>query len=145
MVAGYNPGGGRSGLDPKLDAIVVEAAERLRARYGIDVEIRFNSDRLSGGAYLNVPFSVGITALSVSITNLRMLAAKYGEDAEEDIARLGVDPNGGDGQIILRVYVDAKGLKDPTLANCEGSRPYMYVDASDLDDAITKLDEAYDA
>ena len=145
MVAGYNPGGGRTGMDPKLDAIVVEAAERLRARYGIDVEIRFNSDRQSGGAYLNVPFSVGVVAQSVSITELRRLAAKYGEDAQEDIARMGVDPDGGDGQIVLRVYVDAKGLKDPTRANCTGSRPYMYVAASDLDDAIAKLDDAYDS
>jgi hypothetical protein len=145
MVAGFNPGGGRSGLDPRLDAIVVEAAERLRARYGIDVEIRFNSNRLSGGAFLNLPFSVGIKALSVSITNLRDLAAKYGGDADEDIARMGVDPDGGDDQIVLRVYVDATGLKDPTRANCTGSRPYMYIAASDLDDAIAKLDDAYDS
>lgn len=145
MVGRYNPGGGGSGLDPALDAIVQAAAERLRQRFGIDVEIRFNSDRMSGGAFLNVPYSVAINAFSASLSKIRADALKYGSDADEDIAHIGADPNGDDVQILLRVYVDAKGLKDPTRANCTGSRPYMYIGASDLDDAMAKLDEAYDS
>ena len=49
---GYVVGGGHSGLTDKLDAVVLREAEILRAHFGTDVTIRFNSDRLSGGAWL---------------------------------------------------------------------------------------------
>ena len=52
---GYNPGGGYSGATENLDALVVQAAEMLAAEYGMDIEIRFNSDRMSGGAWLKTP------------------------------------------------------------------------------------------
>lgn len=45
-------GGGYSGCTAELDAVVAEAAQALAAAYGQDVEIRFNSDRESGGAFL---------------------------------------------------------------------------------------------
>ena len=41
-----------TGLTPKLDQMVQRAAEALRDLFGRDVEIRFNSDRMSGGAFL---------------------------------------------------------------------------------------------
>lgn len=46
------PGGGYQGATEELDALVVEAANRLTAEYNRDVVIRFNSDRRSGGAWL---------------------------------------------------------------------------------------------
>mgnify|MGYP001564135132 CR=1 FL=1 len=49
------PGGGYSGATEVLDRIVAEAAKRLAAWSGEDVEIRFNSDRMSGGAYVGTP------------------------------------------------------------------------------------------
>jgi hypothetical protein len=45
-------GGGYSGRSDELDATVQRAAEMLRDAYGLPVVIRFNSDRLSGGAWL---------------------------------------------------------------------------------------------
>jgi hypothetical protein len=45
-------GGGYMGLTPELDAAVSEAAKALAEAYGRDIEIRFNSDRESGGAWL---------------------------------------------------------------------------------------------
>jgi hypothetical protein len=45
-------GGGYSGVTAELDAVVSQAAEQLAQAYGMDVEIRFNSDRESGGAWL---------------------------------------------------------------------------------------------
>lgn len=49
---GPRPGGGMTGATPTLDAMVASAAEALRELFGRDVEIRFNSDRMSGGAFL---------------------------------------------------------------------------------------------
>lgn len=49
---GYVVGGGYSGLTKELDDIVAKEAELLRDHFNADVTIRFNSDRLSGGAWL---------------------------------------------------------------------------------------------
>lgn len=48
-------GGGWSGVTAELDDVVLQAAEALAAAYGRDIEIRFNSDRHSGGAFLRTP------------------------------------------------------------------------------------------
>ena len=48
-------GGGWSGVTAELDAVVLQAAEALAAAYGKDIEVRFNSDRHSGGAWLRTP------------------------------------------------------------------------------------------
>lgn len=50
--SGYIVGGGQRGYTQELDDIVQKEAEELRNHYGVDVTIRFNSDRLSGGAWL---------------------------------------------------------------------------------------------
>lgn len=49
---GPRPGGGYRGATDELDALVVREAEALRAEYGRDIVIRYNSDRRSGGAWL---------------------------------------------------------------------------------------------
>jgi len=49
---GLMAGGGYSGATEKLDAMVMQAAEMLRQKYRRNVDIRFNSDRKSGGAWL---------------------------------------------------------------------------------------------
>jgi len=63
-------GGGYLGLTPELDDTVTAAAGRLAEAYGIDVEIRFNSGRESGGAWLCTPdggnAEVGIAASVVT-------------------------------------------------------------------------------
>lgn len=51
-VQGYVVGGGQRGLSDELDRIVVQEAEFLRDHFHSDVTIRYNSDRLSGGAWL---------------------------------------------------------------------------------------------
>jgi hypothetical protein len=45
-------GGGYRGVTAELDQVVADAAAALADWYGADVEIRFNSDRESGGAWL---------------------------------------------------------------------------------------------
>jgi len=66
--AGPLPGGGYQGLTPKLDAAVLAQARWLETHLGEDVEVRFNSDRRSGGAFLAVgEFSHDI-GLGVALT-----------------------------------------------------------------------------
>lgn len=48
----YIVGGGYKGATEELDATVVRAAQMLEEAFGRDVEIRFNSNRLSGGAWI---------------------------------------------------------------------------------------------
>jgi hypothetical protein len=48
----YFAGGGYQGQTDELDGLVQAAAEALREAFGCDVQIRFNSDRRSGGAWV---------------------------------------------------------------------------------------------
>jgi hypothetical protein len=45
-------GGGYAGITRELDDVVKEAARALAGAYRMDITIRFNSDRASGGAWL---------------------------------------------------------------------------------------------
>lgn len=49
---GYVVGGGFRGLTDELDSIVKQEAQILYNRFNTDIVIRFNSDRMSGGAWL---------------------------------------------------------------------------------------------
>lgn len=59
-------GGGYRGCTAELDAVVADAARALAEAYGADVEIRFNTDREGGGAWLKTADGrncrVGLTA-----------------------------------------------------------------------------------
>jgi len=59
MPTGCVAGGGYSGITDELDATVQRAAELLAAEFGLPVEIRFNSDRRSGGAFVRGPEVAG--------------------------------------------------------------------------------------
>jgi hypothetical protein len=50
--AGALPGGGYDGKTKRLDRAVKRFAEWLAAQFELPVQIRFNSDRLSGGAFV---------------------------------------------------------------------------------------------
>lgn len=63
QVGMWSPGGGYSGCTNKLDDYVATAAQLLEQHFQRDIEIRFNSDRKSGGAFFKgLPFSVGVNA-----------------------------------------------------------------------------------
>lgn len=49
---GPNPGGGYKGSTLELDGAVRSQAEWLIKQFDVDVEIRFNSNRQSGGAWV---------------------------------------------------------------------------------------------
>jgi len=50
--SGLVAGGGYAGITAELDSVVAAGARALAAAYSVPVEIRFNSDRESGGAWL---------------------------------------------------------------------------------------------
>lgn len=57
--AGPLPGGGYEGKTKRLDRAVAHFADWLERHFDGPVEIRFNSDRLSGGAYVYPDGKVG--------------------------------------------------------------------------------------
>jgi len=50
--AGPLPGGGYNGKTKRLDRAVARSAEWLGRHFACDVQVRFNSHRLSGGAFI---------------------------------------------------------------------------------------------
>lgn len=80
-------GGGYRGYTEALDAVVREAAAALASAYAADVEIRFNSDRESGGAWLKTPDGysahVGICA-SLVTARARATWERYAQRAERE-------------------------------------------------------------
>jgi hypothetical protein len=91
---GMRPGGGYSGATADLDALVADAAELLRDAFGMDIEIRFNSDRESGGAWLKTP---GATDVQIGghVTTERahrrreQFIARYGDDDRAPLLPVG--------------------------------------------------------
>jgi hypothetical protein len=53
--AGPLPGGGSEGATPALDAAVHAHAQWLEGQFGLPVQIRFNANRWSGGAWIMDP------------------------------------------------------------------------------------------
>ena len=78
-VHNYIVGGGWRGCSNELDTVVMRDAEFLRDHYHINVTIRFNSNRLSGGAWLIDSKKDGIGSnssigLGASLVNSRLRA-----------------------------------------------------------------------
>lgn len=69
---GYLVGGGYCGKTEQLDEIVKKEAEILEDLYGLDVEIRFNSDRESGGAWVVDGKSNCSIGLSAALGNSKL-------------------------------------------------------------------------
>lgn len=114
--AGCIAGGGYQGATTELDAAVALAAEALAKRYAQPVEIRFNSHRLSGGAFM----------------------------AFDDRGDVGVSARAPDTKqpIGFRVYIGAGSLRDPATANSflsDAARSYYWAEAASLDDALDQI------
>jgi hypothetical protein len=90
-------GAGYQGCTQELDGTVAEAARLLADAYGMDVTIRFNSDRESGGAYLrthavdsidaNAEVGIGARIVTASArARWERSASRYEREAETGIA-----------------------------------------------------------
>lgn len=137
-------GGGWSGVTAELDETVLQAAEALTAAYDRDVEIRFNSDRESGGAWLKTPdgFSahVGIGASLVTARTRdvwQMYADRYAREVETGLTPYDGDPLTADerdaarecmesylgslercpeGLLTVYAHIDGRAVRDPQKA-----------------------------
>jgi hypothetical protein len=70
---GYIVGGGYEGKTKQLDDIVKKEAELLQKYFNRDVEIRFNSDRESGGAWIKDGKKNCSVGLSARLSNSKFL------------------------------------------------------------------------
>jgi hypothetical protein len=110
-------GGGYQGLTAELDAVVQEAAERLQDAYGLDVVIRFNSNRASGGAWLRTHEHDGISAnaeigigASVVTEETIRIRRKYELDGQDEAP----------GTIHLTAHIAGTSLADQSVKQLPG-------------------------
>lgn len=150
-------GGGYAGATEALDNLVQHAAENLREAYGLDVTIRFNSDRKSGSAWLVTDAvdtvgsnaEIGIRVVQHSISHLREFYAKRDMDVNERFARDGIDlealeANGLDGYFTYHAHIGNGSLKDLTMATDQLSDPskaYAHVRVGSVSEALEFLQE----
>ena len=121
---GLRAGGGYSGATSELDAAVQQAAEMLAVAYpGFDIEIRFNSDRRSGGAWLKAGDGAAI-GIAISAYAERAQAAALEAQTLQTSA-----------------YIGASHLGNPAVANCDGGRndPYCHAYMPSMEAAIAFL------
>lgn len=147
-------GSGGSGATADLDAVVERAAELLRAHYGRDVTIRFNSDRKSGGAWLVTHArdgifanaEIGICASLFLTADIRKMHEKYPVPEftfADHLRKDGIDPeNPPTSYIILNVHVRQAHLLDPKLAESgTPDNPYLRKPMETVEEAIAFLAE----
>ena len=126
------PGGGYEGLTAELDAGVTDAARALQDAYGGNIEVRFNSNRRSGGAFMSNGLGVGAR---LSLTRAEWEAGKrthppwtQPNDSE---------PDGDGGQVTFDVYAPAPVLQEPELADQGGPQSrYACPKFGSLDEAL---------
>jgi len=113
VVHGFVVGGGYEGLTKELDATVAQEAEALSKAFGRDVEIRFNSDRNSGGAWLADSLQgftgncqVGLTAALVTDWPSDMSLEEY-RRREHELPK----------ELRISTMVDQSALIDPDTAS----------------------------
>ncbi|GEM_PF-4415535 len=140
-------GGGYRGLTPDLDWVVAETSALMAQRFDCDVEIRYNSDRRRGGAWLvthpgDDGFSnwIGISA-ELSLTQ---------EEAEADprLARAyrGLSDewqhylDSCDGKVHIEVYVSEEALRDRSLARPLYGQRLPRVFVREVPDVATAVD-----
>lgn len=126
-VYGYIVGGGYEGCSKELDATVQHEAESLKALYSRDVVIRFNTDRLSGGAWL-------VNSVTGFNGNCQVgICAGLQSPRGSDIRRLART------EIYIATNVKASALFDKSLADQGVNERYCWKLHNTVDDAIAWL------
>ena len=125
--SGFIAGGGYSGMTKELDDTVAKQATMLAEAFGRDVEIRFNSDRRSGGAWLkdDLPGFAGNAQAGFTAR----IAAKppKGKTYHQWLNELGEEHGWGPGmdkvlreapqEVAISTYIKEAVLKDSSIAN----------------------------
>ncbi len=155
-VPGLVAGGGGYGITEALDAAVAHAADLLRDAYGMDVTIRFNSDRRSGGAWLatskedgfGLNAEIGITASLFDTADLKSALDEIdptGEAFRKRMAQDGQDAENPPATYIrMHAHIGTAALKDPGFATDmqdDPKRRYAHVICRTAEEALAVLSE----
>lgn len=131
-------GGGFRGASSELDECVQRAAELLAEAYSLPVVIRFNSDRRSGGAWLNTHETDGFGANAEIGICARLWSGEMQERAvarhqreidtlNQEIADMQASASGDQGRVkLLRSIADTE---QRMLEHAQATEPGIYVQA----------------
>lgn len=127
-------GSGYSGSTAELDQVVQRAAELLRVAYKMDVTIRFNSDRRSGGAWLRTHEIDRVGANS----QLGICAHLVNQTSHDAAARYGFEIGDPVGTIVVSSHIGHDSLASDDIATSgTGSlRAYHHERRPTLADAL---------
>ena len=143
---GYIVGGGYEGLTKELDALVQKCAEWLHSHFpDRDVQIRFNSNRKSGGAFIEsnhglsgviyIKFGAGLRASGLQAALNRYTAGEITFSEYENAIR-----NAEDDMVYVDVGVNLKHTKN----TCAGTPEFgdvLWVDFDTFDEAARYIEE----
>lgn len=136
----YMAGGGYTGKTEELDAMVRRAAEMLDAAFDADIQIRFNSDRRSGGAWLDdgITGFGGCTGVGLCVD---MRHKRPGSMTDEEWWTLPFEEMKAlPEELEIRTFIRASHLRDPALANSGNEdRRYADNDHPTLEDGLAFL------
>lgn len=111
----YLVGGGYTGETKELDDMVQRAAEMLADAFKWPVEIRFNSDRQSGGAFVNDPANPHKTRFGLS-AGLRHVKPE-GMSLDAWVMASGAFRESQPQVLYIATYITAQWLQNPSQAN----------------------------
>jgi len=114
-------GAGYEGATEELDRLVVRAAKMLTKAYGLDVEIRFNTNRRSGGAWLHSVGKAGGIGLGGGLGKQRpngLTDQQWHEMPRPEYYGL---PD----HLYIDTFIDAAYCADPAIVN-EGNPGFRY-------------------
>lgn len=137
---GYLVGGGYYGKTNELDDIVKKEAEILQGLYGLDVQIRFNSDRESGGAWVIDGKSNCSIGLSASLRNSKLFNMTSEEKSKlsyDDYMELAEDKD----IIVIKTSVDYYNTINKFCENDIHYKRAIYKDFLDMESAVNYLKE----
>jgi len=135
-VCGYFVGGGYEGATKELDNVVKREAELLQKHFNKDIEIRFNSDRMSGGAWVKdgkKNCSVGLSARLTNSELLEMSSEQRMELSQKEFRKLLDNPD-------MIIYETGISIKD-TKNKVEKESTYILLDSEFRD--FSSIDEAF--
>ena len=142
----YFCGNGYEGTTKELDDTVKREAELLTTTFKRDIEIRFNSDRESGGAWLKNSLEgfagncqVGLGAGIRAIKPEGMSREDWVHNSTREFR------NAQPKELYIYTFVSASGLKDPSLANSGlDDNRYCSLHHKSVDEALAWLIENVD-
>ena len=126
-VGSWVVGSGYSGATEELDKVVQKEAKLLSNAFGRDVEIRFNSDRHSGGAWLKDDLhgfagnvQVGLTAAIAQKVPKGMTRSEWHRSIAERVGwgnEFSKEIEKAPKVVVVETMIDDSAIRDPKVLN----------------------------